>query len=631
MRKLKKLVSIGILLFGVSLILLNCQKDEVQFETQKESKYHFKKLSLNEILKKTETKNSIHKIEKYFDINSSENTNRDNIEVSNFIIETESIVQVLTDSTETYSFRIITPTDSSSTFENFVIDIRNNQFLYFIAKYEFDANNTTQLPYSVSFQNISDDQIDIGDFQEYFAPEMPEGDCFQIFFPGQGGCDCDCDFCAVVIECPQTGGDTDGDSNNGIDGTSGDPDANSGMDGDNINSTGGGDSNSYNPNNPSPTGVNQPIPYENQILDCLGLPEVNSTDFDYGMWLNNADFDDVRAIATFLNSPSDPNNPLASDSNCDDPIAQEFAIAAMEALQNEQIPNFDSDSFIVGIAKDSTFVNTELDCIYEKLKGNYSDTNFFKDMLSEFEGSANGSHLTFSIGTTPGGGTGFTKSESIDFNGNTYNYYEIISSQDTEDSSNLNKMVNLSHELMHAYMFVSLESWGIIEFDPSNGAPYVVNPTNLCQNVTIVPNIDLTTLTIKERWTYFICEMYFANANSITYSWSHSLFNTPVFTVETYREKLEQLLLETHEWDDEPQATRDYMIQIFGLNDWKQKVAEYMSWTGLDGTPEFSTWLATQNSYTSTLIPTTNDLFYEAVTKWWVEPNQISEVLSNCN
>ena len=154
MRKLKKLVSIGILLFGVSLILLNCQKDEVQFETQKESKYHFKKLSLNEILKKTETKNSIHKIEKYFDINSSENTNRDNIEVSNFIIETESIVQVLTDSTETYSFRIITPTDSSSTFENFVIDIRDNQFLYFIAKYEFDANNTTQLPYSVSFQNI---------------------------------------------------------------------------------------------------------------------------------------------------------------------------------------------------------------------------------------------------------------------------------------------------------------------------------------------------------------------------------------------------------------------------------------------------------------------------------------------
>ena len=90
-------------------------------------------------------------------------------------------------------------------------------------------------------------------------------------------------------------------------------------------------------------------------------------------------------------------------------------------------------------------------------------------------------------------------------------------------------------------------------------------------------------------------------------------------------------MLTRHDWDNEPTDTKNLMIQLFGANNWKQKVAEYMSWSGLEGTPEFTTWLATQNSFTTPLFPTTTDLFLLGVTKWWTDPTEIDNALSNCN
>jgi len=83
-------------------------------------------------------------------------------------------------------------------------------------------------------------------------------------------------------------------------------------------------------------GITDDVTYQQQILDCLGLQDVNTTDFNYGSWIATAGFNDVRAIATFLNSPSDTNNPYGP-TNCGNPAAQEFAMAAMEALENNLI------------------------------------------------------------------------------------------------------------------------------------------------------------------------------------------------------------------------------------------------------------------------------------------------------
>lgn len=71
MRKLKKLLTIGFLLFGVSLSLWNCQKEVIDIDVEKESEYHFNYLSLDEVIKKEGLDNSIQLIESYFDINKT--------------------------------------------------------------------------------------------------------------------------------------------------------------------------------------------------------------------------------------------------------------------------------------------------------------------------------------------------------------------------------------------------------------------------------------------------------------------------------------------------------------------------------------------------------------------------------
>lgn len=239
--------------------------------------------------------------------------------------------------------------------------------------------------------------------------------------------------------------------------------------------------------------------------------------------------------------------------------------------------------------------------------------------------------LKFSIGPTPiANATAFTKGETTTIFGQTHASYEIISSPDAESASNLDKMVTLSNELMHAFMFLSMEEEGLINFD-SNGEPQINNPSALCPNPINTQIISLNLLTVKERWTYLLCEIYILNDQNFPYNWTHSLFNSPVFALETYREKLEQELFNYHDWNSEPTDIKNLMIQHFGKFNWKQKVAEYMSWSGFEGTPEFTNWLSTQSEYTSTLYPNPINLWKQGVTEWWTQSQNINYVINNCN
>jgi len=99
------------------------------------------------------------------------------------------------------------------------------------------------------------------------------------------------------------------------------------------------------------------------------------------------------------------------------------------------------------------------------------------------------------------------------------------------------------------------------------------------------------------------------NNQNFPYNWTHSLFNSPVFAVETYREKLEQILIDNHDWESEPNSLQNLAINQFGPN-WKNEVAEYMSWLGLQATPEFEDWLAekdvTYNYWNNSIGPWNN-------------------------
>jgi hypothetical protein len=617
MRKFKFLFIVIFLFVGMFFVVQSCQKDEFIDETET-SKFNLEVIGINEFINNEKVIHTNELISKYFDFNVEDGNARSEVPVSDFIISTDKIVHVTTDSTETFSFQIKTPTATSSTFENFVVEVRDSINSYFI--YRFQQNDDdSEFPYSNDRESLSVEDVNLADFQDFLSPELPLPDgCYEII-----ECDCEGGWGIIIIDCP--GGGTDGvgtgaDTGDNLNNPTGGVDSNTGQEGGDYSGATGGAGSNTNGSNYSPTGVNMPT-YQEQILNCIGVPSTDATGFNYAQWLydSSTNYFDIKAIATFLNN-----------SGCSQQ-AQEFAIQAMEALANGLIDEFDNDEFILGIVFDQSFENSQLECIYYQLLGNYNESNFFKDMLKEFSGSSGGSLLTYSIDEL-GEAHGLTKSENISFNGvSFYNSYNIINDFSVEQGSNLHKMVNLVHETMHAYMFVSLEQWGIIEFT-IDGEPDVIDITSLCENTSVTNGIDLNTLTIQERWVYLLCEIYYANNNNLPYEWSHELFNTAYFDLNTYREKLEQLLLEKHDWDNEPDDLKDLMILAFGIDNWKQKCAEYMSWSGLNETIEFQNWHPTQTSIIPDFAQTNDsEVFYYFITENWTSAVNTEYTLHNCN
>ena len=177
MNKRKQIyLKFGILLFGISLILTNCHYDEIDLQQNEsnQSDLKFNRITLTELNSKSNIKEKLKNLSKSFDVNKN---NKVDANDGSFTILTDDIIQILTDSTETYSFLIETPVDSTSIFENFIIDIKDNQtFDFYIYKYQVDENNMDEFPYIFTRQNISQSQIDINDFSTYF--NKMDGECF---------------------------------------------------------------------------------------------------------------------------------------------------------------------------------------------------------------------------------------------------------------------------------------------------------------------------------------------------------------------------------------------------------------------------------------------------------------------
>jgi len=215
----------------------------------------------------------------------------------------------------------------------------------------------------------------------------------------------------------------------------------------------------------------------------------------------------------------------------------------------------------------------------------------------------------------------FTKGETISFGSMSTTIYEVVSdSTKMSTSSNLLKMVTLSHEVIHAHMFLQLEISGYIYFD-TNGHPKFSNALS-CNGFQIIPNVNLNTFSLKERWKYLLCEFMINNPNSNQLS--HNLFNTANFEFgESYRQKLETLLYEKHDWNGEPQPLKNLMLQWYG-NNWKEKIAKYMSWYGLHETPQFNDWLnlegITFSDWDNVIGP------YKNI--GWIQTNDVNH---NCN
>jgi hypothetical protein len=252
---------------------------------------------------------------------------------------------------------------------------------------------------------------------------------------------------------------------------------------------------------------------------------------------------------------------------------------AQSVINNSE--NISEVDFPKKVIYESTFTSTKTDCIHKKLLSN--STNIYNRMLSTFSNSTN-YNLTFKIGTTPIGDWGITKGDS-----NLTNNYEIIISPNVENGSNLMKSVTLCHELIHAYMYNTLENLGYLTFD-STGDPFL---NVSCSTILNYNNIPINSLLLEDRFEALICAMQ--QNGTLTSNWSHELFNTTNFSVAAYRQEIENLIYNEHDWNNEDTNFKSQAQSVFGSN-WKREISKAVSWLGLEKTPEYSTYV---NSYIS--------------------------------
>lgn len=143
------------------------------------------------------------------------------------------------------------------------------------------------------------------------------------------------------------------------------------------------------------------------------------------------------------------------------------------------------------------------------------------------------------------------------------------------------KYVTLCHEMIHAFMWSTLEDKGLIDFD-SSGLPDL---TFGCEGH--VPNLNA--ISVEDRFVEVICALQAAGTYNA--QWTHELFNKNVFEIEDYRQALEDFLKNEYDWNSESQSFRDNAENVFGSN-WKVEVARAVSWIGLEGTDGFIDYIA---------------------------------------
>ncbi len=239
--------------------------------------------------------------------------------------------------------------------------------------------------------------------------------------------------------------------------------------------------------------------------------------------------------------------------------------------------------YVEKVIYDDSFLDTDIECIHNQLKN--GDT-FYKDMIEHFNDSNQQSHLIFEIGNVPAGDWGITSGDP-----DNANEFTITVGPHMEDKSNLAKIVTMSHELIHAYMFDFLEDAGLITFD-LDGAPLLNVDDLQCDDGINYNGINLNSLTTEERFVALLCTM--EQNGTLGNNFTHDLFNVPTFEITDYREALEQLILNKNDWVNENPSLILLLQNEFG-NDWKAKAAEYLSWKGLEKTSAFANWASANN------------------------------------
>ncbi|APG65741.1 hypothetical protein LPB136_10355 [Tenacibaculum todarodis] len=570
------LLTLFILLFGTSLFLWNCQGDS---KIESNNFISISKVDASHLLTNLKVQSKIQQRNNFKTSNREEQNLID--ELLNFTVIGEQAKHIEQNNYQSYTFSTKRRNSIEGIQENYFLNLQEDgSYREYLIWYFTDKENFINAEINPSLivgktmkiidlglletSNDANMSSRDGDTITNLVNNLPGVGCYEIIMPED--CDCNGSYAITNKDCPSGGGI----------GTIefGGPD---------ITLTGGGTPSEG--GNGGGNGSNSSSSNETIYTSITGTPFDTCLISNYDLFYQLSEANQ-KAIETFINE---------NDCNED---TKGFVKLAIEALMDGDEVDFE-DRIII----DSTFKDTSLECIHNKL--NEGD-NLYKRMISNFN-STNGNSITFAKGTTPNGTWAITRGHaSNDRN------FKITVKNIVDSSSNLHKLKILCHEMIHAYMFDALKDWGYMNFD-SIGTPWLDVDALNCQNIpTGTTTVDLNSLSEEERFISVLCAIQ--HAGGITSDWSHEVFNTITFDMLVYRQELENLVFNQHDWDSESSVLVNILQNKFGT-DWKRKTSEYLSWSGLNDTQEFADWAA-NNNIDSTIVngkvvyPEFEDLIY---------------------
>mgnify|MGYP003607196819 CR=1 FL=1 len=357
------------------------------------------------------------------------------------------------------------------------------------------------------------------------------------------------------------------------------------------NTTGGsyGNNSNNNSNNSNPIYTTPTYPSPQQILKDKFIKQLTGNFLDPNNQkdcFNNLPQEQKDEILDYVGSFAlelvDGSSTNTNSSTSEEAVFG-FAEEAILTLCNDGEVDFDNKVLL-----DTSFVNSiKLKCVYDKIMSSNNSDNFFKKMINHFSNSTNKT-LTFKVEVLNQPISGRKDWAITNGNPNLLNDYTIISDIDLENQSVLQIMSYLCHELIHAYMFDSLEDWGYIGFN-TDGSPFILQSSLNCTNYTA--NTVFSSLNNQQSFEAILCALV---NNNLADQFAHDLFNSTNFNGELYRTNLEQFIYNEYDWSSERLMFVNEAQLAFGINSWKNEVAKSLSWKGLESTLDYPTYI---NSY----------------------------------
>ncbi|WP_298782695.1 SprT-like domain-containing protein [uncultured Polaribacter sp.] len=433
--KLISFLKIGILFFGISLLLWNCEKENSlnQFTNNNSTNLKITSTTLEQVNSNKDLETTMNSFKSVLDISKAYSKSSKNENSSTITILTDSIVKIESGFSTSYTFNILTPTSASSDFENFVIEKKNDTVQLYIWRYTY-VGNSEDYPFTISRLNVDSKVLNNANIEyksnNYYSKYQ------SIFYDHASGCwfyQDDSSGAIGLLSCGETsggdGGGTSGASNSGGGFTGNNGGYFGGSTDNDPSPTGGGGGSQSNSNSNSNTSYSIPlfVPYEKQIADCLGPQNYN-----YTLWLDNSntDYRDIKNVSTLLN-----NNDCSSES-------QEFALKAIKALEEGAEVDFDEQII--------NKLTGKADCVYNKLlsSGSSNFHNMITDLFIEFgDNNIGGRNLTFKMSSDlPNDVGGKTQ---VDSNGD---YRILINENLMSTLSSIEVAAILVHEMAHAFL-----------------------------------------------------------------------------------------------------------------------------------------------------------------------------------